>query len=88
MSSFSSTAQEGHCNGLAKPQCSLFVPPATKLRQDNVFTHVCDSVYRGVSLSGVSLSRGISVQGVSVQGGVCPGWSLFRGVCVGGLSGN
>ena len=24
-----------------------FLPPATKLRQGNVFTHVCDSVHRG-----------------------------------------
>ena len=27
----------------------VFLPPATKLRQDNVFTPVCHSVHRGVS---------------------------------------
>ena len=47
--------------------------PTTKLRQGNVFTPVCDSVHRGVSLSrGVSVSvQGFSIQGVSVQGGLC-----------------
>ena len=26
----------------------IFLPPSTKLRQGNVFTHVCHSVHRGV----------------------------------------
>ena len=43
----------------------LFLPPATKLREGNVFTPVCHSVHRRVS-----------VQGISVQGGLCPGGSL------------
>ena len=65
------------------------LPPATKLRQGNVFTSVCDSVHRG-SLS----RRGLCPGGVSVQGGqgslseggLCP-WGLCpRGVPVqGGL---
>ena len=29
---------------------NVFLPPATKLRQCNVFTPVCDSVHRGVSV--------------------------------------
>ena len=50
---------------------TMFLPPATKLRQGNVFTPVCDSVQAG------SLSRG----------GLCPGGvsvrrSLSRGVSV------
>ena len=60
---------------------TVFLPPATKLRQGNVFTPVCDSVHRGRGgalsgrgyLSRVSLSRW---NGVSVQGGLC----LMRGV--------
>ena len=70
-----------------------FLPPATKLRQGNVFTPVCHSVHRGeVSVQGGlclggSLSRevsfqGVSVLGVSVQGGLCPGGSMSRGVSV------
>ena len=51
--------------------CS-FLPPATKLRQGNVFTPVCG---RG-SLS----RRWASVQGVSVQAGHCPG---EEGLCPG-----
>ena len=42
------------------------LPPATKLRQGNVFTSVCDSVHRG----------GLYPGGVSVRGGVCPGGGL------------
>ena len=68
------------------------LPFATKLRQGNVFTPVCDSVHGeclclwglcpGTSLS-MGLSRDVSVHGsvqgggVSVQGGLCP-----RGVSV------
>ena len=43
--------------------------PQTKLREGNVFTHVCDSVYSEVE----SVSRR-----VSVWGGLCPG-GLYRG---------
>ena len=44
------------------------LPPATKLREGNAFTGVCDSVGGGVC-PGVSLSRGcLSRGGVSVQG--------------------
>ena len=64
------------------------LPPATKLQQGNVFTSVCDSVHRGVSIQEGSLSEGVSVQGVSVQGGPCPrGVSVQRGgVCPSGGS--
>ena len=48
------------------------LPPATKLREGNVFTPVCHSV-QGGSLSRGSLSRGVSVEG-SLRGG-----SLSRG---------
>ena len=48
----------------------MFLPPATKLRQGNVFTPVCDSVQAR------SLSRGVSVQEGSLSGGLCPGGSL------------
>ena len=53
--------------------------PQTKLREGNVFTPVCDSVYRGESLSGGSLSKG---------GLPCPkGGSLSKeeGLCLGGV---
>ena len=53
------------------------LPPATKLREGNVFTPVCHSVHRGIcvwgSVSGGSLSGGSLSKGVSVQGGLCPG---------------
>ena len=39
-----------------------FLPPATKFRQVNVFTPVCDSIHRG------SLCPGGSVEGVSPGG--------------------
>ena len=47
-----------------------FLPPATKLRQGNVFTPVCDSVHRV-----------FSVQGGFCQGVLCPGGSLSGGLC-------
>ena len=64
------------------------------LGQGNVFTPVCHSVHRGVSIpacttgrmTGGSLSRGSLSRGVSVQGGLCPGGSLSRGVSVQGGS--
>ena len=51
------------------------LPPATKLRDGNVFTPVCHSV-QGGSLSRGSLSRGVSVEGVSERG------VSVQGVCV------
>ena len=53
--------------------------PQTKLREGDVFTPVCDSVHRGISVQGSlsgDLSPGISLEGVSVQDGLCPGGSL------------
>ena len=44
----------------------VFLPPATKLRQSNVFTLVCHSVHRGISVRGVSVQGGY-VRGVSVR---------------------
>ena len=68
------------------------LPPATKLGQGYVFTLVCHSVYRGVTVSvprdlhprgvsvpGRSLSGGVSVPGGSI-GGLCPGGGLCWGV--------
>ena len=68
---------------------SVLLPPTTKLRQSNVFAHVCDSVHRGVSVQGslspgglcpgprgpLSRSRGSlsRSRGVSVQGSLCLG---------------
>ena len=66
------------------------LPPATKWRQSNVFTPVCDSVREGCLCLGGSLSRGVSVlgslsRGVFVQGVcICPGGSLPRGISVQG----
>ena len=75
-----------------------YLPPATKLRQGNVFTPVCDSVHRegGLCLGGLcpgpgwisvwggALSRQGSVGGVSVQEGLCPeGVSVQGGLCQG-----
>ena len=53
-----------------------FLPPATKLRQGNVFTPVCDSVHRGISVP--ACTTGHMFKGVSVWGDLCPGGSLFR----------
>ena len=56
---------------------SLLLPPATKLRQGNVFTPVCDSVRGG------GLCPGVSVQWGSLSsGGLCPVGSLSSGVSV------
>ena len=54
------------------------LPPATKLGQGYVFTRVCDSVHRGVSVSvpggGISIPGGsLSWAGVSAQRGPCHG---------------
>ena len=61
-----------------------------KLRQGNIFTPVCDSVHRGVSVPG-SLSQGGlcpgpggSLSGGLCPGGLCPGGSLSREVSVQG----
>ena len=51
-----------------------YLPPATKLRQGNVFTLVCDSVHREGGLC-----LGVSVQ---VQGDLCLGGALYGGVSV------
>ena len=81
--------KEGSETGITNTACYTYLPPATKLRQGNVFTRVCDSVHRdglcpsihyrshdqGGLCPGGSLSRG-----VSVQGGLCPGGSLSWGV--------
>ena len=65
------------------------LPSATKLRQGNVFSPVCDSVHRGGGLcpGGVSVQSGyLCPGGVFVQGGLCPGPG---GLCPGGsLSGS
>ena len=45
---------------------SILLPPATKLRQGNVFTPVRHSLHRGVSVHGVSV-RGVSVRGFIVR---------------------
>ena len=44
----------------------VFLPPATKLRQSNVFTLVCHSVHRAISVRGFSVQGG-AVRGVSVR---------------------
>ena len=61
----------------------ILLPPETKLRQGNVFTPVCDSVHRGVSVPACTtdhMTRGLC-PGVSVQGSLSrmgslssPGW--------------
>ena len=52
-----------------------YLPPATKLRQGNVFTPVCDSVHRGGGVSVPACTTGHMTRGVSVLGGA----SLSRG---------
>ena len=54
--------------------------PQTKLREGNVFTHVCYSVHRGYLCPGVSLSGGFSVGPLS--GWVW--WPRVRNLGVGG----
>ena len=55
-----------------------YLPSATKCRQGNVFTPVCDSVHReGLCPSIHHRSHD--------QGGLCPGVSLSEGLCPGGL---
>ena len=60
--------------------------PQRSCWKENVFTPVCDSVYRGCSCP-----RGVSVQGVSVQegglcsGGLCSGVVSVQGVSVQGV---
>ena len=62
-------------------KCNVHYLPQTKLRQGNVFTPVCDSIYWVVSVHPVSV-QGESLSGVSVQGE-----SLSRGsLCPGGVS--
>ena len=68
---------------------SILLPPATKLRQGNVFTSVCQEFCPQGGGGGVSvpacttghMTRRVSVWGASVQGGLCPGGggSLSRG---------
>ena len=61
--------------------------PATKLRQDNVFTPVCHSVHRGRGSLSQHAPQVTWPRGVSVWGGVlCPGGSLSGGVCPEGVS--
>ena len=68
----------------------ILLPPVTKLRQGNVFTPVCDSVHRGVSVLACttghmtrgSLFRGSLSWGVSVQGGVSVWGVSAQGVYV------
>ena len=73
-----------HFLAVTRQQSRLFVPPATKLGQGNVFTGVCDSVNRGVSSPGGCLLRGCLVRWgwcLLPRGGACSGgWCLFRGV--------
>ena len=78
---------------------SIYLPPATKLGQSNVFTSVCNSVNgggcawsQGGVCSGGVCSRGVCSRGVSapggclLPGGVCSwGCLLLVGVCSGGV---
>ena len=65
----------------------LFYCPQTKLREGNVFTGVCDSVYRGGG-EGVPGPGGVcfGVGGVSAPGGGClvpeGAWSRGGGECL------
>ena len=66
-----------NCTFPSKYQILGSLPPATKLRQGNVFTPVCDSVHWN------SLSQ--HAPQVTWPGGLCPGRSLSRdGLCPGG----
>ena len=75
--------------GLASPPTKVgartnfeyhYYHPQTKLREGNVFTHVCDSVHGGGGL----WPRGVSVWEGFVQGGLCPGGVSVQGVSVQG----
>ena len=77
-----------HFLAVTRQQSRLFVPPATKLGQGNVFTGVCDSVNRGCLLPGGCLLRGCLVRWgwcLLPRGGACSGgWCLFRGCLLSG----
>ena len=63
----------------------LFLPPATKLWEGNMFTPVCDSVHTGVSVQEGDLCLGkasLSRSGILCSGG----GSLSLGVSVQGVS--
>ena len=68
---------------------TYYYQPQVKLREVNVFTPICQSVYRRVFVRG-SLCPGGSLPGkslsgeISVRGDLCLGESLSRGVSVGG----
>ena len=69
---------------------SHLLPPATSLRQGNVYTPVCDSVHRRISVWGSLFERGlclreVSVWGVSVQGGLSKSGLCQGDRCLGSL---
>ena len=65
---------------------AFLLPPATKLGQGYVFTHVCDSVHGGGAQSLSRCPGGGSVRGISVLGGLCPGGLCLEGdLCPGGV---
>ena len=79
----------GSCFEFRGPVCRLwyqFLPPATKLRQGNIFTGVCHSVHMGgeVNLC-TSIHHRYHDQGVPVQGVSVP--ACITGHMTGGLSG-
>ena len=64
----------------------MYLPPAKKLRECNVFTPVCNSVHRrSHSVQRRVCPRGLCPVGFSVQWGVCVQWGVS--VQVGSLSG-
>ena len=71
--------KEGSETGITKTAYNTYLPPATKLRQGNVFTRVCDSVHRG------GLCPSIHYRSHD-QGGLCPGGSLSGGSLSWGVS--
>ena len=71
---------------ISTAKIKLYLPPATKLREGYVFTDVCDSVHREVSVP--ACTTGHMTGRVSVWGGLCLRGSLSRGLSVrGSLSG-
>ena len=60
-----------------------FITARNEAGQGYVFTRVCDSVHRGRSrsLSRGSLAQGFSVLGFSFKGSLCPGVSVWGGLC-------